>query len=169
MPGRVVRDLRARPTADNTDVSPAPDTFANKESMAQPTHRAQSASDGLGHIASPAPLPLPVHRTRLGPTPMQSQPESTLKNLHYLTESGISAPRGDRNRRANPIPSQNRPRHVSKRFKTSHATSENHQTSPNHRTRATWGQSTPAQARRRADFPSAPPSLVVRITLPPSR
>ena len=36
---------------------------------AKPTHRAQSASDGLGRIASPASQPLPAPRTHLGPTP----------------------------------------------------------------------------------------------------
>ena len=67
--------------------APAPDTFANQQSMAKPTHRAQSASDGLGRIASPAPLPPPVHKTRPGPTPIEPVPQ----NLPHLTEPAISS------------------------------------------------------------------------------
>ncbi len=64
--------------------APASDTGTDKQSMAKPTHRAQSASDGLGRIASPAPQPLPALRTHLGPTP------TTHPNLPHLTESAIS-------------------------------------------------------------------------------
>jgi len=159
--------------------APAPDTFANQQSMAKPTHRAQSASDGLGRIASPAPLPPPVHKTRPGPTPIEPVPQ----NLPHLTEPAISSQEaieiGEQTRfrpktaramfqnvsKLFPQNQQTNPSsraHVSKRFTTSHAASENHQTNP-----IPWRSLCPvrptrAHARIRADFTSAPLSRVVQ-------
>ena len=77
--------------------TPVPDTFADQQSMAKPTHRAQSASDGLGRIVRTAPQPPPGPRTHLGPTP------TAPPNLPHLTESATPSQAPKPANRPNPV------------------------------------------------------------------
>ena len=77
--------------------APVPDTFADQQSMAKPTHRAQSASDGLGRIVRTAPQPPPGPRTHLGPTP------TAPPNLPHLTESATPSQAPKPANRPNPV------------------------------------------------------------------
>jgi hypothetical protein len=95
-PGYTIPGLHARPKAGTARTrSAVPDFWGPRlflrpsDAMAQPTHRAHNASDGLGRIANPAPQPLPAQRTHLGPTPIQPRTDSTRRNLPHLTESAI--------------------------------------------------------------------------------
>jgi len=153
-----VPDLHARPKADHTNVSP------------RSRYLREPAIHGKAHPQSPerkrrvGPHRLPSAATPAGPQnpPRPDADRTSTRKSTPPDRTRHFQPRGDRNRRANPIPSQNRPRHVSKRFKTSHAASENHQTNP-----IPWRSLCPvrptrAHARIRADFTSAPLSRVVR-------